>query len=208
MRAVRSFVRSVRAAATEHIQTAFTGLIAAEAAAERERTVWISRPHTRGQIIVLFSQITSVSSTSEYKIQNSCSFPGALKAAPTRKALIANSISNVTNNVRNIPCIQAALFIAPLLNHIRVAHLLSVWCIHGGESAWKNGRQIMVAMRDSGYNCCGTWANIIHCMLKIQNTYISGIISFPPKSVAMMQQPIISWREFDSRTYLPANQSH
>jgi hypothetical protein len=39
MRAVRSFVRSVRAAATEHIQTAFTGLIAAEAAAERERTV-------------------------------------------------------------------------------------------------------------------------------------------------------------------------
>lgn len=64
MRAVRSFVRSVRAAATKDIQTAFTGLIAAEAAAERERTVWISRPHTWGQIIVLFSQITSVSSTS------------------------------------------------------------------------------------------------------------------------------------------------
>jgi hypothetical protein len=70
MRTVRSFVRSVRAAATKDIQTAFTGLIAAEAAAERERT-----------------------------------------------------------------CIQTALFIAPLLNHIRVAHLLSVWCIHGGESS-------------------------------------------------------------------------
>jgi hypothetical protein len=139
MRAVRSFVRSVRAAATKDIQTAFTGLIAAEAAAERERTVWISRPHTRGQITVLFSQITSVSSTSEYKIQDSCSFSGALNVAPTRKALITNSISNVTNNVRNIPCIQTALFIAPLLNHIRVAHLLSVWCIHGGESAWKKG---------------------------------------------------------------------
>jgi hypothetical protein len=27
-------------------------------------------------------------------------------------------------------------------------------------------------------------------MLKIQSTYISGIISFPPRSVAMMQQPI------------------
>jgi hypothetical protein len=84
MRAVRSFVRSVRAAATEDIQTTFTSLIAAEAAAERERTVWISRPHTRGQIIVLFSQITSVSSKSEYKIQDSSSFSGALNAAPTR----------------------------------------------------------------------------------------------------------------------------
>jgi hypothetical protein len=105
---------------------------------------------------VLFSQITSVSSTSEYKVQDSCSFSGALNAAHTRKALITNSISNVTNDVRNIPCIQAALFIAPLLNYIRVAHLLSVWCIHGGESARKKGRQIMVAMRDSGYNCWGT----------------------------------------------------
>jgi hypothetical protein len=54
----------------------------------------------------------------------------------------------------------------------------------------KKGRQIMVAMRGSGYNCCGTWANNILCMLKIQNTYISGIISFPPRSVAMMQEPI------------------
>ncbi len=31
---------------------------------------------------------------------------------------------------------------------------------------------------------------------------------FPPKSVAMMQQPMISWREYDSRRYLPANQAH